>query len=1171
MRTSRFWMLAALLILAIPMLAQVPVGSIRGVVKDSSGAIVPGANVTIRNVDTAQVRTVMSGADGEYLAPSLAVGHYDVTVEHGGFKTEARQGVTLNVGDNLALDFTMEVGTTQQEVTVTGEAPLVNTENSTLGGLVNEQQMADLPLNGRNYMDLSLMQPGVTKDVNQGNYQGASTQYSSNGAPVRSNNFTLDGAPITTLLGRAPTSESGNSMGVDGIKEFKVITSNFTAEYGIAMGSQMAMVSKNGTNQFHGDAFEYLRNSAMDARNYFDLPPSRLNGHRLPEFQRNQFGGSAGGPIKKDKTFFYGVYEGLKQKLGVSPLLTVPANACHPPNASAANNYGAGSVIWNGSGTQPAGSAGACTQLGSSSALNSLPSPDLYFDPNTHQPTGVYLNPVTAPLFWAAFPSSSNSFLGAPNSGATGYSYPSSDLTREDFGQMRVDQNFTENDSFFARYTIENDSLNNNGSSVLPSAASTSYPQYRTTGGSRNQYLSLVENHVFSPTLLNTARLSASRTKYEIADQYLENTVGPQFSFAPGDPMGRIYISGGITAYAPGQNNPSLGTQTIYTFSDDVSYTRGKHTLKFGTLINRYYDGINQTRAEYGIIRFQNLGLKSFLTDVDPSNLEEAPPGNDENRHYVFNTFGFYGQDDWRATPRLTINAGLRYEFMTTVTETNGKQAAFRNLATSGTPTIGPSMRDRTYLNFSPRLGFAYDVTGHGTTSIRGGFGIYYDIGNIGASLQQTALASEPFSSDVVLTNPQPFTSLPLVFPPGGLVPQGLDYNAYTPHLMQYNLTAEHQFPGSLLLSVSYAGSRGYHLWTVQEGNPKIPAQIVNGVKYWTGFSPNINQAIIASGFGSGDSIIDVTTNSASWYNALQVVVQKRISHGLEFVANYTYGKVEDDWQGQGNSSDCTSASMMQSEDPTRPYLDKAPSCFDTTHNWRINVLYHFPTVGSNGFLSKLANGWWVGSIYSLQSGYAFSPVLGANRSNSGDLQGQPDRPDYVTAASIAANPCTTAAPCMYTPVPFNAKKAIDPHTVPGTTGVFWFNPNMFELQPTTYDPSAGAGCTRAQINCYLGQLGNEGRNPLRGPWLDNLDFSIVKDTKVGLLGEAGSVQFRAEFFNLANHTNLAVPSASQLQVFNGVVTDTSPFSEAPSSTAGLITTTVTNSRQIQFALKVLF
>ena len=238
-------------------------------------------------------------------------------------------------------------------------------------------------------------------------------------------------------------------MGVDGIKEFKVITSNFTAEYGMAMGSQMAMVSANGTNQFHGDVFEYLRNSALDARNYFDLPPSRLNGLRLPEFQKNNFGGSVGGPIKKDKTFFYGVYEGLRQKLGVSPLITVPAEACHPAVATAANNYGAGTVIWNG---QDA----TCRRRWALHAVGrkSLRNGDELGD----------VESADRAAFLAIYPNSSNPSLGAPNSGATGYSYPSSDLTHENYGQMRVDQTFSAADTAFVRYTIEDDNFDNNGS-----------------------------------------------------------------------------------------------------------------------------------------------------------------------------------------------------------------------------------------------------------------------------------------------------------------------------------------------------------------------------------------------------------------------------------------------------------------------------------------------------------------------------------------------------------------------------------------------------------------------------------------------------------------------------------------------------------------------------------
>ncbi len=1151
------------LLAAIPVLAQIPTGTILGVVKDSSGAVVPGATVTILSPDIGLTRTVTTGDDGAYRVPSLPTGHYDVKAERAGFKTETQQGLTLNVGDNATVNFSLQVGTSAQEVVVESEALAVNTSTSALGGLVNEQQMSDLPLNGRNYMDLSLMQPGVTQDRNNGQYQGASTQYSSNGAPVRSNNFTLDGSPVSTLMGRAPTSESGNSMGVDGIKEFKVITSNFTAEYGMTMGSQMAMVSKNGTNQFHGDAFEFLRNSALDSRQLFDLPASALNGKRLPEFQKNNYGGSFGGPIRKDKTFFYGVFEGLAQKLGVSPLLTVPAQGCHPSDASAANNYGAGEVITNVS----------CPQLGANPSASS---------PSTACPAVsncVVLNTLIAPLFYAIYPNAQNPYFGGtgPNNGATGYSYPSSDLTHEQYGQMRVDENFSTADSAFVRYTIENDSLDNNGSSVLPSASSTSFPQYRSAGTSRNQFLSLVENHIFSTSIVNTARLSGSRSAYSIQDEYTDNLIGPQLSFATGYPTGRIYISK-LSAFAPGQNFPALGIQSVYTLSDDITYIRGKHALKFGTLMNRYDDLINQTRSVNGIIRYNNGGLSTFLLNSDPSNLEEAPPNTTQFRNYVWHTFGFYGQDDWRATSRLTMNVGLRYEFMTQLNETNGRQAAFRNLVTDGTPTIGPTMRDRTHLNFSPRLGFAYDVMGDGKTSVRGGFGIYYDIANIGTALQQTALASEPFSADIVLTNPAAFTGFPLVFPSGGLVPQGIDYNVYQPHLMQYNLTVERQLPANLLLSISYAGSRGVHLWTVEEGNPKIPT-IVNGVQTWTGFSPNQNQAIIASGYGSGNSAITYTTNSASWYNSLQVVVNKRLGHGLQLVGAYTYAKLEDEWQGQGNSSDCTSAAMMQSEDPRHPLLDKGPSCFDMTHNLRFNLIYHFPTIKSEGFVSKLANGWWIGNIYSVQTGYAFSPVLSANRSNSGDLQGQPDRPDIVTAASIAANPCTSlpgqpaagSNPCAYTPVAFNNKAAIAPHSIAGTNGIFWYNPNMFELQPTTYSATAGPGCTMSNVNCYIGQLGSESRNVLRGPAFNNWDFSLVKDTRLPFLGEAGNLEFRAEFFNILNHPQLAVPGSQGLQVFSGSTTDTTPFSEAPSGSAGLINSTVANSRQIQLALKIIF
>src|SRR5258708_839722 len=296
-----------LILLAIPAVAQLPTATILGTAKDTSGGGLENTTVSIRNGEAGLEGTVMAGDDGAFRVPELAVGHYEVRGEHAGFKTETRKGITLDVTDQAVVNLTFEVGSTDQQVVVTGEASIVNTQNATLGGLVTEQNIENLPLNGRNYVDLSLLQPGVNPDRN---IRDQGTSFSVNGAPPRSNNFTLDGAILQNSTGRGPAAgESGDALGVDGIKEYKIVTGIFQAEYGMAMGSQMVAVSKGGTNQFHGDAFEYLRNSRLDAKNFFDQG-------KIPEFQRNQFGGAFGGPIKKDKTFFYGVYEGLRENLG---------------------------------------------------------------------------------------------------------------------------------------------------------------------------------------------------------------------------------------------------------------------------------------------------------------------------------------------------------------------------------------------------------------------------------------------------------------------------------------------------------------------------------------------------------------------------------------------------------------------------------------------------------------------------------------------------------------------------------------------------------------------------------------------------------------------------------------------------------------------------------------
>src|SRR5438552_13119497 len=438
---------ATLLLVTVAAAAQQNTGTILGVVKDSSGAVVPGASITILNEETSLTRTVTTGEYGTFRAPALPVGRYTLRVELAGFRTQAQRGLILEVAQELVVNPTLEVSTvTQQEVVVSAEAPLVNTTSSALGSVVNERSMSDLPLNGRNYVDLTMLQPGVSQQTlatTGGGATASGTWFSANGAPVRSNNFTLDGAPMMNAAAAATASEAGTTLGVDGIREYKVVTSAFSAEYGMVMGSQTVMVSKNGTNLWHGDVFEYMRNSALDARNFFDYRTSS-GGRRLPLFQRNSFGGSFGGPIKKDKTFFYGVYEGLRQNLGVTVLDNVLPAACHQLVNPGTSN------------TTLANPAGCAPALTSSTVVPQVIQPflDLY--------------PV-------------------PNLPANQFTFPSSSTQREDYGQIRVDQNFSAADSYFGRYTVDDGELNNATNNIRALASGAAFPGIRTLGASRNQ------------------------------------------------------------------------------------------------------------------------------------------------------------------------------------------------------------------------------------------------------------------------------------------------------------------------------------------------------------------------------------------------------------------------------------------------------------------------------------------------------------------------------------------------------------------------------------------------------------------------------------------------------------------------------------------------------------
>ncbi len=1097
---------------------------INGVIRDPSGLVVAGAAIKATQTATGNVRNTTSGSDGGYVFPDLPIGAWSLEVGKAGFRTNVRDAIILHVGDAIPLNFTLQVGSPNQTITVQAEAPLINTETGSLGGLVNDQQISDLPLNGRNYIDLSLQQAGVSQNKNNGQFGGMiGTVFSSNGAPTISNNFLLDGTSLVNQTGWGTASMAGTTLGLDGIQEYKVVTNAFGAEYGMTMGSQILMVSKSGTNEFHGAAFDYFRNSDLDARNFFDP-------RQIPAFHRNDFGGAIGGPIRKNRTFFFGDYEGLKQIQGFTVGDVVPGAGCHGP---------AGAIIWNGVGARPSGAQpGICPQLGT--------------NPAGAGTNSVTISPVTAPLL-ALYPN--------PTSQANnGYTFPTSSNTLVNFGQIRVDQVFSGSDTFFARVTVDAGNVDSPSTSAFTSFNGVAFPEFRGKAQNRNVFATLSETHIFSPALLNSARLSFSRTNFTFSDYAAQPVNTPPLLVGAAE-LGSVGVTGysGIGFNGAAGPPPPYHIQNIKTFSDDVSLSRGKHGLKFGTLINQYNQGVGAPLFTIGSISYGSVA--NFLQGI-PTSYSALVPGSDTQRYWTYETLGFYAQDDWHAASRLTFNLGLRYEFMTTPQELNNLSYALRNMAVDASATQGAVMRNRTLLNFSPRAGFAWDVFGNARTSVRGGFGIYYDIGNLGGPFLDNAAGTPPLVSSFTVSNQtaNSVIDLPFAFNSSGVGHTAtlIDYNAYQPHVAQYNFTMEQQLPAAIALTVAYAGSRGAHLWTEKEGNPVPPTYVSpEGVQYWASTTPACASAFPSCRTNPNfTSILLDTTAGDSWYNALQISLNKRLSKGLDFQTNYTWSHSIDTTEGQIAGSDCSASGMDTGTDPNRPSVDRGPSCFDIRQNLRFNVIYHLPAIGRSSAAWKILDGWWVASILTAQTGYPFSPTIAGNRSQSAVGAAASDRVNAGTAtvAPGQTGPDGTVNTTNQTFVPFKANTVItgNPNQ--------WFNPLMFSLPSLVPCPNNPA------LTC--GTLGDASRGLLRGPGLTQWDFSLVKDTALPFLGERSRLEFRAEIFNILNHANFAMPIGT---VFAGSNKDAGGWSESPVATAGLITSTATSSRQIQLVLKLLF
>jgi hypothetical protein len=1102
----------ACLIGSTAVFAQLPTATILGTVKDQAGALLPGATITAHNTNTNDTRKAIAGADGSYRFDALPVGNYEIRAEQAGFKAEVHSGLTITVGEQQNLDFSLPVGAITEEIEVTTAPPTVDTTRGDLGGTVNEESMAQLPLNGRDYIQLAVLQAGVTLDESRtpssSVLAGQGTWFSANGAPPRANAYLLDGTILNTYGGASGASIGGDTLGLDGIREFRIVTNSFEAAYGMFMGSQMIMVSNSGTNTRHGDVFDYLRNSALNAHTYFDTPESSgktLAGgqRRLPPYRRNNFGGAFDGPIFKDKTFYFVNFEGVRQLIGTSYLNTTIPSGCRGAAITPAN----------------------CPLITSSQTVSAIVAP------------------------WIAL-------YPLPNSGTNSLSWSFNQPDSENYGQLRLDQTFSSKDSASVRYTGDSDTIAQPGL----------YPGSPFTSTSQNHYVTAAETHIFSPNLLNAARASLAFTRQNIASPIYVN--GPQYSFE-GQPMGSVIVTG-LTESGFGGTPLSASKQYISSYGDDLFYTKGRHSIKTGILINHFKVYVQNGLSLWGAISFSSY--TNFLQANAQTN-EEIAPGGIDYKQVAYDTIGAYGEDDYKVNRRLTLNFGLRYEMNTNINAV-GPSAAFNGALENPTEDINFThttllTKNPSYFNFGPHLGFAYDVFGNSKTALRAGFGEFYEIAGWTSFLHGDAKA--PFAQNT-FNAPGTITTLPIPVPTGTSLaalqernPYDYDWNIKQPKMLEYNVAIQQQLPWQSSLTVAYTGSRGYDLQTLTDGNPVVPngvPSLQNGVYACVAppagtslpsianqnlvYGPNANACnipgVAATRMNNNWSAYnEIKDSQDSWYNALEIVYQKNATHGLQLQTNLTYGKVEDDTQGSTSAATEVVGSQTYPSDPWDPMLDKGPSSFNTKYAWKTNLIYHTPTVGvNNRIASGFLNGWWASIISQVTTGYPFTVSISSFRSGMDVNDGNSavtDRPDQKPGRNNSNITHGVSAGCQG----FAAGTKLG-------TPANYFDPCAYTIQ------SAGF-------------LGTTHRNSLVGPNYEDVDFSLVKDTRARFLGKDGQIEVRAEVFNILNRANFQVPTHNV--VFAGTGPATNDV-ENPVSDAGQLSV-VDPARQIQLALRFSF
>jgi len=1113
-------LVAGLNLVILNLSGQQITGSIRGTVLDPSGAIVQAATVTAKQTETGLSRTVVTDRQGAYVLVELPIGHYQLEVHAQGFQKYLQQGISLDVNETATVTIHLKLGAETQQVEVRADAALVQNTLSSLGQTVIEHEILDLPLDGRNFSQLGLLQPGVvplTPGLLQAGGPAREGQaYAVDGQRPESNNFLIDGADNVNSV------DAGFVLKppIDAIAEFKILTHNANAEFGRNTGSTTNIVTRGGTNSFHGAAWEFLRNDAMDSSDYFTRSVQPL--------KQNQFGGTFGGPILKDKTFFFGYYEGFRNRQGETVNATVPsladrqgnlADLCAPPKYS----------------IDPV--TGICSDPSYSDGHQ------LYgFNFATGQPFPIPFNQLNGPFD----PIAENvlPFFPHPNSGTNGFITTQSLAQNNDQFGLRFDHYLSRADTLNFRY------MYSSGPTTDPlSPVGANVPGFPVGEYDRAQNFVAQETHVFSPAIIGVSRFSYLRNTF-LLDQHLNHQApsalgfqyAPTLASAAGPPFIQI---GGYASVGDPITGPRNTFQNTFDLSGSLSWIHGRHELKFGSGFRRDQMNALQGIATNGFFVFAgfpfNNGFANYLTGQPVVFLQG---GGDFGREIRDRAVDAYAQDNYKVTSNLTLNLGLRYELPFPATENKNRVNLFvpgaqstvipnapANLLYPGDPGVPAGLIATQKTAFAPRVGVAWDPRGDAKTVVSTAYGIFYEpyYTGQGGPLQDPVSAPPYLKTQQIsfpvnsfanpFYSPNPF-SQPFPEPMTLLV---VSRSLHLPYAQDWNLNIQQSFGADWLFQVGYVGTTGVRLPRFIEGNPAVYVPGVDGSGNPISNENNVNQRRLYSGCTLAQpnncaysSVGEIASIANSSYNALEASLRKRLGHGISFLASYTWSHSIDDVSSfniTGSASQPVAGENDLAQNPFDLAAERGRSMFDArnrfvlSYQWKLPFLQH----SSNWYGHVLGN-WQLNGIMTAMSGTPFTVF------DSSDVSLQGQAPEISGFSSNRPN------------VVGNPNSG--PHTA-----AEWFNVSAFQqLAP---DPLG-----RFEV------FGNEGRNSVQGPGYVNWDFSAFKNIR---LAESKELQFRGELFNVLNHTNFRLPvSDIESPTFGQIQSDVSP-------------------RVIQVALKFLF